>query len=177
MNKTGKIKKTDTTEDFRQYTVNSLGENDAGKYYMLSIFGEDANIPENTKVLTTGSANKDVKFIAGFLNKLKDDSLNVGDKVIFSTNEDGSQIQSYIKLLNDGTMHFNGDADNIAGFTNLKSGFDQLKTDLNTFITAYNTHVHSGVTTGPGSSGPTPSSGTSSTASIDNSKKNNLKIE
>lgn len=187
MNKTGKIQETDTSKQFRQFTVNSLGENDVGKYYMLSVFGEDSNIPKDTKVLTVGSANKDVKFIVGVSNKLKDDELNPGDKLIFSTNSDGSEIKSYIKLLNDGTIHFNGDADNIVGFADLKAGFDELKED-------YNNHIHkipageviisvSGGSGAPavGVSNPTPidlsDTTETSSASIDTSKKDNLKIE
>lgn len=108
MNKTGKIKETDVTLDFRQFLVNSIGENDIGKYYMLSVFGEDSNIPENTKALTIGSQNKDVNFIVGVLNKLKTDDLNPGDKIIFSTSEDGSEIKSKILLKNTGDIEIEG---------------------------------------------------------------------
>lgn len=104
MNKTGKIKETDISQDFRQFSVNSIGENDIGKYYMLSAFGEDSNIPENTKALTINSANKDVNFIIGVLNKLKVDDLNPGDKIIFSSSEDGSEIKSKIVLKNTGDI-------------------------------------------------------------------------
>jgi hypothetical protein len=175
MNKTGKIKQTDISQDFRQFQVNAIGENDVGKYYMLSVFGEDSNIPENTKALMAGSKNKDVNFIVGVLNKLKTDDLNPGDKIIFSSSEDGSEIKSYIKLLNDGTMHFNGEADNIAGFAKLKEGFDKLKTDFNNLVTKYNAHMHPTASNGPPSTSTQP--GTSSAASIDDSKKDNLKIE
>ena len=91
-------------------------------------------------------------------------------------------IGGFINLLDDDTIEINGDADNIAGFADLKSGFDTLKQDLNNLITAYNAHIHIttatvGATPTPGIIAPTVSTGTPSTASIDSSKKDNLKIE
>lgn len=80
-------------------------------------------------------------------------------------NENGS-----IELTADGNVVNNDGSDWVTQFTAMKSAFDTLKSDLNTFITTYNTHVHSGVMTGGGSSGPTPSTGTSSTADMSDAK-------
>jgi hypothetical protein len=176
MNKTGKIKSTDTKEIFRQFQVNCIGGNDTGKYYMLSVFGEDANIPVDTKALTTGSTNKDINFVVGVLNSLKDDNLNPGDKIIFSSSDDGSEIKSFVKLLNDGTIEMNGNADNIAGFTELKEGFDELVENVNEIIQALITWVP--VANDGGAALKTLVTDISlSTANIDDSKKDNLKIE
>lgn len=75
-----------------------------------------------------------------------------------------------------GIVEVNGSADFAVAFNDLKTGFDALKTDLNTFITVYNAHVHIGVTPGPGSTGTTPAVGTSSAASIDNAKVPTVKL-
>jgi hypothetical protein len=194
MNTLGTKKDTDVKEDFRQFVINCLGENDRRKYFVISEFGSDYNAPDETKVLTADSQNKDNKFTLGFLNGLKFDDLEKGEKAIFSTSEDGSGIVAKIVFRNtgdmeinkdlsngnilikaDGTIEFNGNADTLVGFTDLKTGFDQLKTDFNNLVTAYNSHMHPTAGTGPPS--PPTMPGTSSTASIDASEKENLKSE
>ena len=72
------------------------------------------------------------------------------------------------------TLAINGTADFAVAFNDLKTGFDQLKSDLNTFIGTYNTHTHPTAATGPPS---LPSAeGTSSGASIDGSKVDSVKF-
>jgi hypothetical protein len=175
MNTLGTVKGTDTSKSFRQFIVNCLGENDRRKFYLITPFGMDSNPPEGVKALTSDSKNKDDKFVMGFLNALKLDDLAPGEQIIFSAASDGSEVKAFIKLLNTGIMHLNGDADFLAGYTKLKEGFDQLKSDFNNLVTAYNSHMHPTAATGPAS--PPTVSGTSSTASIDDSKKANLKCE
>ena len=68
--------------------------------------------------------------------------------------------------------------DFIARFNELKAGHDQLKSDLNSFITTYNLHTH--IVTTPdtinGTAAPTISTGSPSTASIDNAKIENIEV-
>jgi len=144
-----------------------FGSIDSKKAIMLSSFGDDFNVPSGYKSLFINTSNSSSPVCIGFVNKVILDSLNSGDKQVFSTNEAGDTIAAYIKFINDGTMHFNGDADNIAGFAELKIGFDKLRTDFNTFLT----HVH-----GAAGTPPVPPA-TPSTANIDDCKKNNVKIE
>lgn len=87
--------------------------------------------------------------------------------------DDGS---AFITIDTSGNILLNGDADFVTAFTDMKTAFDQLKTDLNTFITLYNTHTHTGVTTGSGSSGTTPSIGTPSLADMSSAKVDNVKV-
>lgn len=177
MSQTGHIKDTKIIDknDYRQFVINCIGANDQRNYFNLSPFGFDSIATENTRVLTLDSKNKDVKFCAGVLNKIKIDDLKVGESVLFSTSENGKDLKSYIRLNNDGTMHQNGDADNLVGFLELKDGFDKLKADFNNLITAFNTHKHP--TAATGSPSITTITGSKSTASIDLSKKDNLKTE
>jgi hypothetical protein len=175
MNTLGTVKSVDTSKSFRQFVINCLGESDRRKYYLIAPFGVDSNPPEGAKGLTSDSKNKDDKFVIGFLNALKLDDLAPGEQLIFSTSNNGSEVKAFIKLLNTGVMALNGDADFLAGYTKLKEGFDQLKTDFNNLVTKYNAHMHPTAATGPASTTTQP--GTSSTASIDDSKKENLKCE
>lgn len=176
MNKLGTNKGTSTAKPYRQFIINCYGENDRRKYYSIQPFGQDANAPEELKGLTVDSGNKDDNFIIGFLNALKLDSLAKGEQILFSTSADGKTLKSYIKLLNTKVIEFNGNADFIAGFTKLKEGFDQLKSDFNSFVTTkFNLHMHA--TAGTGAPSPPSVTGTSSTATIDPCKKANLKTE
>ena len=207
-NQSGHIKQTVKDEDtgYRQFIINCLGNTDQRKYFSISPFGFDFNAPENTRALTADSRNKDVKYNLGVLNKIRVEDLNAGEAVIFSTDEAGEVLVSKtvhrnngdieinkdmnngnILIKADGTIEFNGDADFLAGFNDLKSGFDELKDD-------YNNHIHEiptgeviiQVTGGSGApavgvSNPAPidlsGTDTTSSASIDTSKKVNLKTE
>jgi len=65
--------------------------------------------------------------------------------------------------------------DYMARFNELKAGFDELKSDYNNFVTAtYNLHQHPTAAAGP----PTPPTitGSSSTASIDNAKIDDIEV-
>jgi hypothetical protein len=65
------------------------------------------------------------------------------------------------------------DTNFLASYTELKAGFDQLKQDLNTFISVYNGHTH---TIPTGNSGTPSSPGVNSSASINNSKITGIKV-
>lgn len=188
MNQTGHIKETTEDENgFLQFVINCLGENDQRKYFSISPFGITFNIPEDKRVLTADSRNKDENFLIGVINNIKPNDLNKGESAIFSTTEDGSELKSFVKIRNDGTMELNGNSDNLTGFKKNKEGFDEIKTD-------YNEHKHQipagsvivSVSGGSGSPAvgvlnPTPIDLTITdkvtTASIDDSKKINLKCE
>jgi hypothetical protein len=84
---------------------------------------------------------------------------------------------SEISLLDDGTAIINGDADFAVAYTDLKTAFDQLKTDYDTFIsTKYNMHVHPGVTAGAASTAVTLTVGSSSTADMAGAKVATVKL-
>ena len=61
-------------------------------------------------------------------------------------------------------------------FSELETGFNELKDDFNNFIsTVYNTHIHPGVLSGGASTSPTPSTGSSSSADISAAKIDEIK--
>lgn len=76
----------------------------------------------------------------------------------------------------DGDIIFNSGSDNAVRFSELKTGFDQLKQDFNNLVTVFNTHLHSGVTPGGGVSAITTITGSSSSASINDAKIDNIKV-
>ena len=68
------------------------------------------------------------------------------------------------------SITLNGGTDWAVQYTALKAAFDQLKSDMNTFVAVFNAHVHPGVTTGAGSTGTTVTPGSSSSADMSGAK-------
>lgn len=140
MNTLGKTKDTNIDETYRQFIINCHGENDRRKYFSISSFGEDSNVPEDTRALTSESNNKDDKFVIGFLNKVKVDDLDLGEKAIFSTLEDGSEIKSSVIFRNTGAIEITADSNTtitINGDVTLQvTGDINLNADGNVVATA-----------------------------------------
>ena len=88
-----------------------------------------------------------------------------GEVRLYSRDDDGNQ-KSILWIKKDGTIEINGGAESAVAFAALKSGFDSLKSDHNTFLT----HVH-GVAGTP----PVPPA-IPSTASIDSSEVTTVKL-
>jgi hypothetical protein len=87
-------------------------------------------------------------------------------------------LKPRIKFTKDKTIIFNDGLKNggdfMVRFNELKSGFDKLKQDYNSFVTTtYNSHTHT--ETGSVTGTPTPT-GTSSTASIDDAKITKIEV-
>lgn len=151
-----------------------LGKNDVQTSLQAGPYGSDTNPIKDMVAVYAPTLEKGKTVIVGYINK--NQLAGPGEHRIYSTDEDG-EMQTYIWLKADGTMQIGGDTDNMVRFSELKTGFDQLKADLNDLITKYNAHVHTGVTTGNASSGaPPPTSlGTSSNANINDAKINEIK--
>ena len=92
-----------------------------------------------------------------------------GEVRIYSRDDDGV-LQAYSLHKKNGILELNGNTDFAVAFNDLKSGFDSLKSDFNTFVTTiYNLHTH--ISAGPGNPTAVPiPTGSISTASIDASK-------
>ena len=96
--------------------------------------------------------------------------VEAGEKKIYSQENDS--IKAFILLLKSGIIHINGDNDFAVRFTALETGFNQLKSDFNGSLI----HIHSGVTTGGGVSGPPTPPTVPSAADISGAKVNEVKI-
>lgn len=107
--------------------------------------------------------------IIGYVNQNQLAAL--GESRMYSTDANGA-LKAFIWLKADGKLQIGGTAKHMARFEELKSGFDQLKSDHNSLVNAFNTHMHATAGSGPPST-PTPGSGipaSTSTASIDPAK-------
>lgn len=125
-------------------------------------FGIDSRPPKGMIAVFSQTDEKGRSVVVGYINKNL--VADVGETRLFSVNASGI-LQTYVWLKKDGVIELGGNNRHMARFEELKAGFDQLRTDFNTFLT----HVHGGSGTPP-----TPPQ-TPSTASVDNSKINNIK--
>lgn len=121
----------------------------------------------------------DQRVIVGTQNYSVEKSIDKGELFIYSV-VDGV-VKSSILLNRDGELIVNEGTDFAVRFSELKAGYDELKTDFNNLVTKYNAHIHVttatiGASATPGTIAPTTSSGTSSTASIDDSKVDKVKL-
>lgn len=56
---------------------------------------------------------------------------------------------TYVSVLDTEVVEINGNTDFAVAYTDLKTAFDLLKTELNTFIAVYNAHSHATAPVGP----------------------------
>lgn len=117
--------------------------------------------------------------IIGYL--IKDRNAEIGEHRIFSTDQSGA-FKFNVWLRADGKLLI-GDSINPSAYTNnavqfneLKVEFNELKAKFNALVSAYNTHVHPYVNgSTPAVTSTTPTTGTASTANIDNAKNAKIK--
>ncbi len=148
-----------------------LGRSDVKTANEIAPYGIDGNPIKGMIAVYSSTSINGSPVIIGYINK--NQLADVGELRLYSTDKDGA-LKFYTWLKNDGTYEMGGNADNAVRYSKLEQAFNQLKADFNSHITAYNTHVHIGVTTGGGSSGTT-SPGTSSAADISGAKINEIK--
>ena len=154
------------------------GKNDVVTAQESAPFGIDGNPIKDMIAIYSDTTGTD-QVIIGYFNKSQLAAL--GELRLFSTDAAGSeQVRIWLHANGDlelgGTGAAGSNTHHAVQYEALKTAYDQLRTDLNNFITIYNAHVHSGVTTGGGSSGPTPASGTASTADMSSSKINKILV-
>jgi hypothetical protein len=154
-----------------------FGRSDVQESREAMPWGIDSNPIENAVAIYAPTGEKGKAVIIGYINRQQ--LADVGENRIYSTDSSGEE-SFYLHFKNDGTAEFGGDADFLARFNELKAGFDELKSDFNSLVTAYNSHIHIttatvGATPTPGVISPTTSTGSTSTASIDAAKINEIK--
>lgn len=147
-----------------------MGKFDVQTSIEVSPVGIDSNPVKDMVAIYAETGIKGKTFIIGYLNK--NQLADIGELRLYSTDADGGE-KFYTWLKNDGTMEIGGNTKNMVRFQELKDGFDELKGDFNTFITAYNSHTHTGNLGAPTT--PPASPGQPSTASIDDSKIDEIK--
>ena len=153
-----------------------LGKSDVQECFQVSSFGDDSN-PIKDMVAVYGQTSEIGKnVIIGYINK--NQISEPGEKRIFSTNQNG-EVVFFFHMKNDGTAELNGTGDNLVRFSQLESGFNELKGDLNDMISKWNSFVTSYVPGSPSTVGLPPTLAgqnvTASTANISGSKIDKIK--
>lgn len=154
---------------FRKIKARVLGVRDIRTATQIAPFGVDSVPPAGMTGIYANTSTNGKQILIGYYNKslLAQD----GEFRIYSVDEDGS-VATFIWLKANGKIQLGGDEDNAVRFSDLKSGFDQLKQDFNDHLTAFNAHMHATAASGPPSP-PTPGTGipaVASGASIDAAK-------
>ncbi len=135
--------------------------------------------PINTSIAAfADTADTGTAVVIGYV--YKDAIAAAGESRLYSTNSSGAfQFQVHLKASGEvliGTSSSDAAYTNfLVKFNELKTGFDLLKTEVNAIVTIFNAHVHTGVTTGVGSSLVSPTPAMPATATIDSSKATKIK--
>ena len=135
-------------------------------------FGIDSNPIKDMIAVYGQTEEKGKTVIIGYIDKNK--LAASGETRLYSIDNNGN-LKTYVWLKNDGTMEIGGNTKHMVRYEELQTAFNQLKQDLNTFITIFNSHTHTGVTIGVGSTSTTTTPGTTSSADISPAKIDNIK--
>ena len=171
------------------------GKDDVKTVQSVFPFGIEGNPLPGYRAIYASTAAKDKKILIGVL--FENSVADVGELRLHSEDSDGNEIASIhlknngdieivgngsstINLREDGIIEINGDSDYMVRFSELESAFNTLKSDLNSFILTYNSHIHIttatiGASATPGVIAPTTSAGTSSSADVSGAKIDNVK--
>lgn len=148
-----------------------LGKSDVRTSVEVGPFGIDSSPVKDMIAIYSPTSINGKTVIIGYVNK--NQLADVGEVRMYSTDSSGVQ-KFYTWLKNDGTFEIGGKTDNAVRYSKLETAFNQLKSDFNTFIAAYNLHTHAGVTAGSSVTAIT-APGTVSSADISPAKINEIK--
>lgn len=131
------------------------GKSDVQTSIQAAAWGVDAVPAKDAIAVYAETGVKGKTIILGYLNK--NALAAIGENRLFSTDADGA-VKFAIHLKNDGTCEIGGNADNMVRYSELETAFNQLKSEHDDLVNAFNTHMHATAAPGPPSS-PTPGSG------------------
>jgi hypothetical protein len=133
---------------------------------------------DSTVIIAYSTFNQPFVLLFSGLSKIvltageNDASVQIDDDgMILEIAETRITLQDGKTTLNDGAMG------GLVKVIELTQKLNALENKVNALITAYNAHVHSGVTTGPGSSGPTPTQVSGTLTPTQRAEIENEKIE
>lgn len=122
-------KNRDSGQNVLMLQVEISGPEDIQSVEYMSHAGDD-HIPPKGSIVTVLQAGKSWKIaIASNDTADFDGSLNEGDRILYS-----KDAASYIKILSDGTIEINGNADFAVSWTDLNTALQTLVTNINTLF-------------------------------------------
>lgn len=141
-------------------------------------FGVDSIPPVGWRAIHLETGEKGKTIVIGYINELQLEGLVSGEFRIYSLDPDGV-LSTSIFLRGDGTMEVGGDVDFMVRFNALKTAFDELKSDVNSHISNWNSFAGAYVPGSPTVTGlpPTATSSGSSSADIDPAKIAEIKTQ
>lgn len=157
---------------FQRYGLNDIQTSNSAQP-----FGLDGHPVKDMVAVYSQTDEIGKTVIIGYFNP--DSLAEIGGNRLYSTDDKGV-VKGLIYLRAQGDIEINGSTDNMVRFSEMEKAYNELKSDLNSLITAYNSHIHIttatvGATPTPGIITPTTSSGTPSSASIAGAKIDNVK--
>jgi hypothetical protein len=108
------------------------------------------------------------------VNSISDFEVFSGTNILLDAVITAEVKSDIVKITGSTHIELNGNTDNAIYFSYMKTAYDQIVTDLNNLITAYNSHIHSGVTSGGATSGIPTVPGIPSTADMSGAKNNKV---
>lgn len=141
--------------------------------------GTDYRPPDGAEVVVIDVSPSHRVAIA--VDDLLTPTVNEGEKEIYSTDTAGTSKAATILLKNDGTIEILDNTDFAVRYSELETAFNELKSDLNDFVTLYNAHEHT-VPPGTDAAGGTTSAhvpvtpASSSAADITGAKIDEIKV-
>ncbi len=122
----------------RRVKLQILGRDNVEEVYESMPFGEDNNPPENLRAVYVETSRRGKAVLLGYINTNQLETVSLGEKRIYSTNEAGNTLSAFIQLKNDGTAEFLGTGDFLVRYNELETAFNQLKDDHDALITRVN---------------------------------------
>lgn len=170
-------KKTTYPGDIEGDSLVATGEGSAEKSETAQVYGMHGFIGKpvaGTKGIRIRIGSIDIIIAAYNYGVSLPDS--PGESKVYSTDVDGNE-KATLKMKADGIAELNGDADNAVSFADLQAALNSFKTSIDMAIASGITgHTHSGVTTGPGVSGPGAGAATPVAIDISAAKVNEVKL-
>lgn len=132
----------DGDTDVRMITVELSDADDLQTVEYYDDGGTDYRPPDGSEVvvLDVSASHR----IAIAVDDLFAPAVEPGEKQIYSTNAAGTAKAATVLLKADGTIEILDNTDFAVRYSALETAFNQLKSDFNALISAYNAHTHNG---------------------------------
>ena len=158
----------------RWIKVLRMGKSDVQESVEVGPFGNDSNPLKDFVAVYSPTGEIGKTAIIGYINR--NQLSEPGENRSYSLKSDGS-LSFYTWMKNNGTMEIGGDTDFMVRFSELETGFNELKSDHNSLVHKWNTFAAAYVPGGPSVVGlpPTALTDTASTADISGAKIEEIK--